>query len=217
MAQNYTNNSYQGSHIGNVDLVNMQNNFECIRSMFSGPSSPPINPPEGGSSVGMPWFHTTNKLLKMRNKAGSAWIGIMYGDQDQRMWCYANSAIDGWVIDSTAPVDCVVGIKGGSNDYNVNGGQTAGDWQIPDHTLTVSQLAIHTHTIVANHTHNIVNSGSAGSGVFGMIYATTASSVNTSSSGAHTHPSSGGDGGPHNHGNTYRPRAAVGILVHPNV
>jgi len=66
-----------------------------------------------------------------------------------KMFFYENTAPTGWTID-TAPADSLLSIKGGSQDYNVNGGQTGGSWTQDDHTHTGPS---HTHT-GPSHTHS---------------------------------------------------------------
>lgn len=210
--QNYTINSYQSNHIGDVDLTNIENNFEVLRSMFSGTNSPP------NSIIGMPWFDTTNKLLKTRNSLNNKWLGVMYGNNNSKMWFYSNSAEDGWIIDSTAPTDCVLALKGGAQAYNVSGGNEAGTWTQPNHILTEAQIPAHDHGEVGAHSHSfryILGSGSFG---YGYVDADVSiqSKIAVATAGAHTH-TGGGGGGAHNHGDTYRLKAAVGTLQYLDI
>jgi len=59
-----------------------------------------------------------------------------------KMYFYQNTAPTGWTIDET-PADAVLAVKGGSNAYNVDGGNQAGTWTQPNHTHTGPS---HTHT-----------------------------------------------------------------------
>lgn len=70
MAQNYTDDCFAGSHAGQTDLQNMENNFACLKSSFSGDSAP-SNP-----VAGMWWFDTDANILKIRNEANGAWISV---------------------------------------------------------------------------------------------------------------------------------------------
>ena len=121
MAQNYTIDCFAASNVGLTDLQNMENNFECLRTLFSG-SSAPTN-----STGGVPWFDTGKKLLKIRNSTNGAWLGILSATTAPRFWIYANAAEDGWIVDSSV-TDRITAIKGGSNAYNVSGGGVAGSW-----------------------------------------------------------------------------------------
>ena len=70
MAQNFTDDCFDASHVGQTDLGNIENNFACLKSSFSGTSAP-SNP-----VAGMLWYDTTNNLLKLRNAANNAWLEI---------------------------------------------------------------------------------------------------------------------------------------------
>jgi len=70
MAQNFTDDCFDPSHVGQTDLGNIENNFACLKSSFSGTSAP-SNP-----VAGMVWYDTTNNLEKLRNAANNAWLEI---------------------------------------------------------------------------------------------------------------------------------------------
>lgn len=212
MAQNFTADSFGAANQGQSDLQVMENNFEVLRSNFSGASAP--------STIveGTPWFDTAQNILKIRNAADDGWLGVMYGTSSTKVWIYENVARNGWAID-TAVYDCVLALKGGSQAYNANGGTLAGTWTQPNHTLTEAELPPHTHSAPGTHTHNdSVATGSGGSDTAARLTNawSTPSSVVTSSDGTHTHDSFGG-GGAHYHGDTYRPRASLGTLQYPDV
>jgi len=57
----------------------------------------------------------------------AASMGVMTGDADQKIWVYRNSAMTGWVIDSSVQ-DVVLAAKGGST-YGT-AGTTAGSWVV---------------------------------------------------------------------------------------
>ena len=222
MAQNYTINSFQSDHVGQSDLQNMENNFECLRSTFSGSSAP------ANAIAGKQWFDTTKKLLKIRNNANSAWLGVMTGTAAFKIWVYSNSAEDGWVIDSSV-TDKMLSFKGG-NIYTT-GGATAGSFASSSHTLISSELAAHAHTasqVAHNHSFPGLSFryGSSGSeGVYGStVYGAGTYSVTTGTAMSSTAPgitvnnSTGGDNG-HIHAAdaNVRPTAAVGTLQYMDI
>lgn len=139
MSQDYTVDCYASGHSVNTDQANVEKNFECLRTMFSGTNQP------SNMVAGMPWFFTTNKVLKQRNAANSAWIGLFHGDASQKILVYRNAAMDGYVVDSSI-TDRVVAIKGGST--YTTGGALTGSW-------TISGLSMaHTHYVpTPNHSH----------------------------------------------------------------
>lgn len=70
-AQNFTDDSFRASgSAAQEDLQNMENNFLCLKSSFSGASSP-ANP-----VAGMFWYDTTANMLKLRNETNSAWLDV---------------------------------------------------------------------------------------------------------------------------------------------
>ena len=68
MTQSWTDDVYASSHVAATDLQNIENNFACLKSCFSG-SSAPSNP-----VAGMLWLDTANHLIKVRNEANNAWL-----------------------------------------------------------------------------------------------------------------------------------------------
>ena len=212
--QNYTINSYQSDHVGQSDLQNMENNFECLRSTFSGSSTP------ANVVAGKQWFDTNKKLLKIRNNANLAWYGVMCGDASQKMIVYRNTAMDGWAIDSSV-TDKVVGIKGGS--VYTTGGVTAGTWASSSHILLTAEMPIHNH--VANqvaHNHTFPNltfaygsdgyDGSGGGearGSGGLSTSYIATTMNTATPAITVNNRGGGEGHIHAADANIRPTAAV--------
>ena len=138
MAQTFTDNTYDGAHNAATDLQNMEANFAALKSSFSGTASP------GSAVTGQLHMDTDNNVLKVYD---TSWLGIMHGDVDQKIWVYRNSAIDGWVIDSSVS-DVVLAAKGGGT--YTTAGATAGSW-------TISGLSANAHT------HGFSGSGSTGS------------------------------------------------------
>jgi len=114
----------------------------------------------------------------------------------RKVWVYADAAPTGWTVYSTA-ADCVIAVKGGTEGYNQTGGTGTlyGSWTQPSHTLTEAEIPSHYHSmgaIAGNYSYG-ADLGGAGS-----------TARNTGSTGG---------GGAHNHGTTYRPYAAVGIII----
>jgi hypothetical protein len=218
MAQDWTDDVYALTNTGSTDLQNMENNFTALKSSFSGASAPSNN------VAGQLFFDTANTILKIRNTANSAWIGIMYATALTKIWVYSNLAEDGWDIDDSI-TDRVLAIKGGSQAYDANGGTLGGSWQQPSHILTAAENAIHTHSGTTagrsqNHTHtSAFSAGSAGAspkalGNFGTG-TTNVTSGNSSQNHTHTYTTtsqSGTGGSAHDHGLVYRPQAAIGTL-----
>ena len=88
MAQNFTDDCFDASHVGQTDLGNIENNFACLKSSFSG-TSVPSNP-----VAGMLWYDTTNNLLKLRNAANNAWLEI-YDFANDRTVLKTSHLVDG--------------------------------------------------------------------------------------------------------------------------
>ena len=222
--QTWTDDTFAASHNAQIDLQNMEYNFQTIKSLFSSNSPPP------NTVAGMPWFDTASDLLYIRNAANASWYGMMHADASQQLWIYRNDAMSGWLV-VTDIVDKVLAIKGGDDAYGVAGGQTSGTWTQPGHTLTESEMPSHGHSSSAgpsgDHSHGVVNWALTDPGHLGKITAVDASDVDemvdfsvssyraTDYSGPHTHnisvASTGGNYS-HNHGSSYRPAAAVGTL-----
>ena len=226
MSQSWTEDVFATSHVGNTDLQNMENNFQVIKSLWSGGGAP------ANDIAGMPWFDTTKKLLKIRNNADSAWYGVMYGPATVKIWIYANAATDGWAIDA-AVTDMVLALKGGAQAYNRTGGGSAGSWTQPDGTISVANLPSHSHGGYSGyydvtHGHSFTGTtpsyGSTGvDGAYGTYLSgqnnnLLAVGISDSSSLNHRHTvAAEGSGTAHQHGTTYRPTAAVGTLQYPDV
>ncbi len=200
MAQNWTDDVFAGGHVGQTDLQNMENNFGCLKSLFSGAAQP------ASMAACHPWFDTTKHVLKVRNDGDSAWYGLMHGDTSQKLWIYRNAAMSGWASDSGV-TDKVLALKGGAT--YTTGAATAGTWIQPNHTHTGPS---HTHTISSGgaHTHDLKGDGS-------HAYVDASGSLYKASAGSHNHTGSSGAAGTgatagSATANTYRPAAAVGTL-----
>jgi len=222
MGQNWTDDVYHINKNAGTTLEELEINFLTLKSMFSGTTQPNI----GTLYAGHPWFDTSHDLLRIKNNAGT-WLGVMYGSSTTPIWMYVNEAPVGWTLKSGAPSDCIISIKGGSQSYNVSGGNTGGSWTQPNATLTVNQIPSHEHYGFANHQASVQDLNQRMS--YNPAIADDYMAVNTtwSADGAmeictgHSYVPSRGKVGPtggglsHNHGTTYRPYAAVGIMVHP--
>ena len=112
------------------------------------------------------------------------------------MWIYADSAPTGWTIQNSLG-DTLLAVKGGST--YTTGADSAGTWTQPDHTLTEAEIPAHTHTL------SPLTTGLNQRGVADTTCYRFATGTLTSSSY--------GGGGAHNHGDTYRPLARVGIIA----
>jgi hypothetical protein len=224
MSQNFQDDCFNYSgHTVISDMQQMENNFAALKSMFSGASAPP------DLVAGMLWFHTTNKIPKIRNNANDAWLGVMQGDASHKLWVYRNTAPDGWAVDSGV-TDSVLALKGGSQAYNANGGTTGGTWTQPDCALSEAQIPAHTHgartpTItveakLASSSSGTINVSKVqiitdSDGDQSQTWVSTYIQV-TATQAAHTHDSVG-SGAAHNHGTAYRPAAALGTMQYMNI
>ncbi len=70
MSQEWTDDVYDANHVGATDLENIEKNFACLKSGFSG-SSAPSNP-----VAGMWWYDTTTHIVKIRNEANDNWLSV---------------------------------------------------------------------------------------------------------------------------------------------
>ena len=224
MVQDFTEVAYDPDHIADTDLENMDDNFGTLKSLFSGASSPP------NTIAGMPWYHTTNRLLKIRNYANTSWLGLMHGDALHKIPVYRNDQPDGWLINALDTADMVIGIKSSGGTYT-SGGAIAGSWQQPGATLSIAQLPVVTPAGAVtggNHPHSFGGATPIyGTGGIDGSYGYSLSGPNTSwslltilSSGNLSMTFTGtpfGSAQPHNHGSAYRVRAAVCTLQYLNL
>lgn len=204
MSQDWTDDVFAGGHVAQTDLQNMEDNFACLKSAFSGTSAP-SNP-----VAGMPWFDTTKKVQKVRDKDNAAWLGLMHGDTSQKIWVYRNSAMAGWAVDSGVS-DKVLALKGGST-YTA-GAATAGSW-------TVSGLpGAHTHSVSHNHSISGVILQHAATGAVQSFNAVNPTDAGVEDHASHDHGGATGSfsgntdsGGAVTQDGTWRAAAAVGTL-----
>jgi len=127
-------------------------------------------------------------------------VNNFFVENTRMMWFYENTAPTGWTVATDLSAsDAVVAVKGGSQDYNVNGGNVAGSWLQPSHSLTATEIPAHTHTYYRT--------------VGRRVYDDTANIYSVRIGSNTTTTGSIGGGGSHSHGNTYRPYSAIGILA----
>jgi len=127
----------------------------------------------------------------------------------RKLWLYEDTAPTGWTTVSVT--DAVLAVKGGTNAYNVNGGNTAGTWTQPNHTLTVNEIPVHRHTLQGSGGATTAYSATDCYGVMGGN-AGPGTKYDTTGHGETSLGDTGG-GQAHNHGDTWRPYATVGIIV----
>jgi len=224
LSQNFTDDVYSSGHVAATDLQNIENNFAAIKSGFSGSASP-SNP-----VAGMRWCDTTNLIPRLRDSSNAAWLAFLTGDASQKLWIYRNDSVEGWAVDATV-TDVCLAVKGGSQAYNVNGGNLAGSWTQPNHGHTANS---HNHKWYdsggATSTDHTYNSGGGqielpttnkNASLSNVKYFTP--SVATGISGT---SNAFGDSWTNNEtvtingsapASTYRPRAAIGTMQYPDI
>ena len=139
MAQTWTDDTFAAGHVAQTDLQNMENNFAALKSSFSGAAQP------AGAVAGMPWFDSTQKVLKTRDNANAAWLGLFHGSVDSKILVYDDDVLDGYARDAGV-IDKVIALKGGAT--YVAGGATAGSWTIGGITAgAIGAEAAHTHPL----------------------------------------------------------------------
>jgi hypothetical protein len=198
-----------------VDMGNIENALNSLKSSFSGTTAP-------SAEQGQLWYDTNRALLRHRG-ATSNWRGVIAGSEDFKVWVYADATEEGYDEDISC-ADCVIALKGGSQAYNATGGDGTprSTWLQPSHTLLDAEIPKHTHVIPSGGAHeHSLHTGVAGSGTTALIQGDTDNdtwNVNfTQSDAPHVHTTNEqatGDGA-HNHGTSWRPRGAVGIMVYP--
>lgn len=120
-----------------------------------------------------------------------------------QLWFYQNVAPSGWVV---IPVgDCLLAVKGGST-YNVGGALPQGTWQQTGMQLNIQQIPNHTHHYYFGSDQSNENSRFAHGAKNQRPRLGITQGVDGSSQAV------GGVGAPHDHGASWRPLAATGIL-----
>lgn len=231
MVQSY-NYSFNLNSIAQEDLLEIERTFDTLRSSFQGLSAP-------ASVGGQFWFGgaaSTEDRLRVRNYANSSWLGVMLGDQYQRMWVYraaAQPTMDGWIVDATVS-DTVTAIKGG--EYGSTPGVVVGTWTGTPHVHSMGHNHIWTRNTIdrgGNTTYDAngvsanfsLGLGSPGQSITGISWranerppqGVVAFTITGGINNYHTNNSQSntGDGG--GGGSTWRPTAAVGELQYLNL
>lgn len=226
MSQNWKGMTYSGSNVAVSDLTDIETNFAVLKSSFLGTSAP------SATEAGQLWFDSTDKVMKVRNAADTDWQGLMYGNTDTKIWVYLNAAPDGWLIDSGV-TDVIMALEGGTTYTTADTEQ--GSWTMEGLT---SSSDSHTHQWYFFHEYT---SPSWGWGLYGGSWNSAGTAVYyidepwqslewgyiirayyTGRTRDVYNPDLHVEGASHNHtGATYtsawRPAAAVGVLMYPNI
>ena len=124
-------------------------------------------------------------------------------------WFYQDTQPSGWqIVDGLG--DSLLGVVGGSNLYQNFG--LRGNWQQNGHALTIDQIPSHAHRVLKT------KSTTGSSNNLGPVRGSDpdTGSFLTEPTGGQGSTGTGGPANaptvPHNHGNTWRPLANVGIL-----
>jgi len=208
MSQLFTDACYNINDEAIVDLQNMENNFQALKTSFSGTSAP-TSTSSNTIVAGQRFFSTTaGHAFQVYNQGGTAWRGIpTFGYVSnvgyEELWVYSNSAIEGWVVDGGIS-DCVLALQGGT--YGVPR-TLSGSWTTPSHVVLDSEMGSHLHYFYTPYGIPMALLG-GGSGGFAYVSPEEYVTGYTGGSTGHTH---GADGTP------LRPQAAVGVLIYPGL
>lgn len=120
-----------------------------------------------------------------------------------KLWFHMNAVPVSTVFWTIVPNtgDTLLAVKGGTT-YTIGGGSSQGNWQQNNHTLTVDQIPPHSHKISMDLKSSSQNSEN------GFVRAGRKHNYEPPASTR----LDGGGGQGHNHGNTWRPLASVGII-----
>ena len=136
------------------------------------------------------------------------------------LFIFEAAAPTGWAIIAGC-TDALLSVKGGAEEYNVNGGtKLAGSWTQDthihlglQHTITEAELPSHTHSLDNNIYHEHASGlyeYYTGTASMGTNTATGIQSGTTTPTGSHLHSPTGASSLA---GATWRPLANVGILI----
>ena len=171
---------------------------------------------------------SSDRIIIGRNNGGGTYtnyiadprsIGFLPG---VRMWFYADNAPLYWQI-VPGLTDRLLAIKGGSNGYQNSG--SGGQWQqldvsgVTNRGLSITQIPNHNHYAQfgqnqsnknATYIHGAQNIQSGGDPKFGKSPSTDPVRGVVGAKGDNASHDNYGDCDPHNHGNNWRPLAAIG-------
>lgn len=173
MSQDYTDNAFEGSHIVQTDMQNIENNLSALKSNFSGSSAP------SNSVAGMPWFDIDTDQLYLRNKDNDQWLTsgfipgtiMLFGQASAPLgWTKLISWADNSMLCVNTEADGTALGSGGSANPQSSHTHTG-----PSHTHTGPS---HTHTY--NYTAISIPPGSGGGSAERAGY----SSISASGTGA---------------------------------
>ena len=129
MSQDWTDDCFAAGHAAQEDLQNIEDNFACLKSLFSGASAP------SGPVAGLLWLDTTNHLLMVRNEANNAWLTLYDLGNQQAINC-SRQVIAGTGLSGGGALtaDRTVGISAGG----------VGATQLADGGVSSAKLAVYT-------------------------------------------------------------------------
>lgn len=162
-----------------------------------------------GGATAQPTDHLLISRSGSNYKINFSQIGFLSGT---RMWFYQSIAPDGWTFWSGTG-DRLLGVSdptGTPKLYNGNiqpGTRTdLSFWQQADHVLTIDQIPSHSHAIRA------VRSGQSSTSRVGRGTSGLEDAITYAANGNTIEFTGGSEA--HNHGDTWRPAAAVGIICY---
>jgi len=222
----YVSNVYEGSHIASVDLEQIEDNFEYLRTNFKSGSAP-TNPGDG--LEGVIWRDTSKNILKVMGS--DAWQGILALKKPGEaplglIWLHDDDAerAEGWGIDITITEDRVIALKNhtaGAGTYKTGrvaaGGAGFNNWVISG--IAVATHSNHVHPM-QNHTHGVTiplggDELLSGIPAYGGDYDSTVTSAGPST------PNTGDNTTALTHTVTqdgqWRIRSQVGIVIYPDM
>ena len=137
MSQDFTDDCFASDHVVQTDMANIEKNFACLKSAFSGATAP------SNLVAGMWWFDTTANILKLRNEANNAWQSVWDFANNKPVITNLSNEITGAMI-ATAIKDPAVGIAGlrtiGTGALQACAGNDARIGAISDATITQAKL-----------------------------------------------------------------------------
>ncbi len=77
MSQDWTDNVFQGTHVAQTDMQNVENNLLALLSCFSGSGAP------GTSTAGMLYFDSDNGKIYIRDSADANWRCFFDADNNR--------------------------------------------------------------------------------------------------------------------------------------